>query len=34
MGTLKVKDDVTVNYRVTFEGAVVNFNAKEYTQNN
>jgi polyisoprenoid-binding protein YceI len=34
MGTLKVKDDVTVNYRVTFEGAVVNFNAKEYTQKN
>jgi len=28
MGTLKVKDDVTVNYRVTFEGAVVKFQCK------
>lgn len=33
LGTMKTKDQVTVNYEVTFEGAAVNFNAKEYTQN-
>jgi polyisoprenoid-binding protein YceI len=32
LGTMKTKDQVTVNYNVTFEGAAVNFNAKEYTQ--
>ena len=32
LGTMKTKDQVTVNYKVTFEGAAVNFNAKEYTQ--
>lgn len=34
MGTMKTKDLVTVNYKVTFEGASVNFNSTAYSQNN
>ena len=34
MGTMKTKDLVTVNYKVTFEGATINFNSTAYTQNN
>lgn len=33
LGTMKTKDQVTVNYNVTFEGAAINFNSIEYTQN-
>ena len=34
LGTMKTKDQVTVNYKVTFEGAVIDFNSTAYTQNN
>lgn len=34
MGTMKTKDLVTVNYKVTFEGASINFDSTAYTQNN
>lgn len=34
LGTMKTKDQVTVNYNVTFEGPAVNFNSIAYTQNN
>lgn len=33
MGTLKTKDQVTVNYNVTFEGNPIDFNSIAYTQN-
>jgi len=33
LGTMKTKDQVTVNYKVTFEGSAVSFDQKEYTQN-
>ena len=33
LGTMKTKDQVPVNYKVTFEGPAVSFNQKEYTQN-
>ncbi len=33
MGTLKTKDQVTVNYNVTFEGNPIYFNSIAYTQN-
>lgn len=34
MGTMKTKDLVTVNYKVTFEGASIDFNSTAYTQKN
>lgn len=34
LGTMKTKDQVTVNYKVTFEGAEIDFNSTAYTQNN
>ncbi|MBK5195455.1 MAG: YceI family protein [Proteiniphilum sp.] len=34
LGAMKTKDQVTVNYKVTFEGPAVQFNLKEYTQIN
>lgn len=34
LGAMKTKDQVTVNYNVTFEGPAVNFNSIAYTQNN
>jgi len=34
LGAMKTKDQVTVNYKVTFEGPAVQFNLKEYTQLN
>jgi polyisoprenoid-binding protein YceI len=33
LGTMKTKDQVTVNYKVTFEGASINFNSTAYSQN-
>lgn len=33
LGTMKTKDQVTVNYKVTFEGAAVDFDTTAYTQN-
>ena len=34
LGTMKTKDQVTVNYKVTFEGPAVEFKLEEYTQLN
>lgn len=33
LGTMKTKDQVTVNYKVTFEGASIDFNSAALTQN-
>lgn len=33
LGTMKTKDLVTVNYKVTFEGAAIDFNSTAYSQN-
>ena len=33
LGTMKTKDLVTVNYKVTFEGAAIDFNSTTYSQN-
>lgn len=33
LGTMKTKDQVMVNYKVTFEGAAIDFNSTAYTQN-
>lgn len=33
LGTMKTKDQVMVNYKVTFEGATIDFNSTVYSQN-
>lgn len=33
LGTMKTKDQVMVNYKVTFEGATIDFNSTAYSQN-